>query len=246
MEIGGLVCRLKLHSQKWEKLIREKYRSYETGSKLSKPTCTISFAVWRNNNFHLSFSPSLEEAKLYTPPGTKKFKMFDFFLKTAVATLFLLKGGFFLHSSSLLKNGKGLIFAGKKGAGKSTILKLSPNFTPLNDDFSIIKNEGGKYFVYSSPFYEKNPIPRTKIKAPIEKVFFLVKDKENRLASLETEEIITTIASLILMPNPKAFLSSRQGALILEKIWSKARDFARKNPCFMLYFKKDKSFLKLL
>ncbi|MDO8551798.1 MAG: hypothetical protein Q7S03_03930 [bacterium] len=244
LKIGNLVCRLAVEDEEWERLIEKKYQFFKAAG--NKPDLIINLIAWDKESFHLSFSPDISLGKLYIPKRAKKFKTFDFFLKTGLATLFLSNGGFFLHGASLLKDGKVIIFAGKKGAGKSTILKLASNLTPLNDDFAIIQDSTKGYFAHSSPFYEKNDIPQTNIKAPIKAVFLLVKASENQLKKIPLNEAIIKLASLILLPNPQLFLSPSQSTLLMEKIWSAACKFPKKTPCFMLYFKKDNSFLELL
>lgn len=247
LQIGNLICQVKSQSLiTWEKFIAKNYLQRIITTSEPKSKLTVNLKTWSKENFHLDFPPDLSEANLYLPKTIKSFKIFDFFFKTAIAALFLKNDGFFLHSSSFLHNGQGLIFAGKKGSGKSTILKLASGFKPLNDDFSIIRKDNNIFYIYSSPFHEKNPIPKTDIKAPVNKVFFLSKASKNGLEELDCHEKVLRFASLILMPNPKLFLSPRQSALIWELIWSKAKDFAKKNQAFMLYFKKDPSFLKLL
>lgn len=65
------------------------------------------------------------------------------------------------HSSVIEKDGKGYLFLGKSGTGKSTHSRLwlenIPNTSLLNDDNPVIRVIDGKAFVYGSPWSGKTP-----------------------------------------------------------------------------------------
>lgn len=66
--------------------------------------------------------------------------------------------GFYLHaSSSAIDNDQAIIFTGKNGAGKSTMMKKmkEKGYKPLADDTVIIKKEGKEFFLYQTPMIEK-------------------------------------------------------------------------------------------
>ncbi len=45
------------------------------------------------------------------------------------------------------------VFAGPSGAGKSTVPTLSPGATVLSDDLVALRQVGGRYHLYGTPFY---------------------------------------------------------------------------------------------
>ncbi len=245
IKLGGLVFFLEIKNKVWKSFLRGKYKLFLTSDK-SKIDFCISICSQKRKKYSLSFSLDGKEVKIYTPFSLRRFRTFDFFLKTAIATFFLNKKGFFLHASALVKDGQGLIFAGKKRSGKSTLIKLVSNFKPLNDDFAIIRKIKNKFFVFSSPFYETNPIAKTNSNVPIRNLYFLAQSKNNSLEAIKKENCVPKIASLILSSLSLSNLNKKQEKLILEKIWLNANDFTRAIPSFMLYFKKDQSFLRLL
>ena len=69
-----------------------------------------------------------------------------------------------MHASVTVKDGKGFLFLGKSGTGKSTHsrlwLKNIPGTHLLNDDNPIVRVEGGKARVYGSPWSGKTPCYR--------------------------------------------------------------------------------------
>ncbi|WEK54945.1 MAG: hypothetical protein P0Y55_02345 [Candidatus Cohnella colombiensis] len=68
------------------------------------------------------------------------------------ALITYLDWGVVIHSSSLVHNGEGYLFAGLSGAGKSTVARLSLPRPLLSDEASIVKLDGeGQLRVYDSP-----------------------------------------------------------------------------------------------
>jgi len=65
--------------------------------------------------------------------------------------------GFMIHGSAVAIDGKVSLFIGGSGAGKSTIIKLLKNVAlAVADDMVIIKKEkDGKFYLYETPFIEK-------------------------------------------------------------------------------------------
>lgn len=245
-EVGGLICHLETKDQDWRKFLQKKYEPFLVDTNIKEDFRLLIFPQKKRKRFSLFFPSGFRKAKIFTPLSLRRFRTFDFFLKTALTNFFLEKKGFFLHASSLVKNGQGLIFAGKRRVGKSTVIKLASIYEPLNDDFAIIRKIKGKFFVFSSPFYETNPIIKINSNVPVHRLYFLVQSNNNSVETIKRENCVPKIASLILSSLSLSRLSKKQEKLILEKIWTNANDFARAIPCFMLYFKKDHSFLRLL
>lgn len=74
--------------------------------------------------------------------------------------------GLLLHASCIVQNGRGHLFAGQSGAGKSTVAMLSHPRTVLSDEAAIICLEGEVPHVYDSPFrsdsmptFDPDPVP---------------------------------------------------------------------------------------
>src|SRR3989338_7420174 len=115
---------------------------------------------------------------LYISDISNTFLQFNFFIKTIYATYLMEHGSFILHSSTIVRDGKAVLFAGKENHGKSTIVKLLPEYRVLNDDFAIIgKKSDNQYFVHTSPFYEKNSFLKIYQEVLIGKILFLEKSK---------------------------------------------------------------------
>lgn len=89
------------------------------------------------------------------------------------------KEGIFVHSIGVKDlDGKGLLFAGKSGAGKSTTARLWHKHTKamvLNDDRIIVRKVNNKFRMYGCPWHgEFSDYLVSRIEsAPLEKFFYL-------------------------------------------------------------------------
>lgn len=91
--------------------------------------------------------------------------------------------GFILHTSANIVNNQAFLFLAPSGGGKSTIMNLLKcSYTPLVDDFAIIKKEHDQYFVYPPLLIEKYEwINKSNKGYPIRQVIFLEKSKSIHL-----------------------------------------------------------------
>ncbi|MDE6336579.1 MAG: hypothetical protein K2L34_08415, partial [Muribaculaceae bacterium] len=92
-----------------------------------------------------------------------------------------------LHASTIEYNGKGYLFLGKSGTGKSTHSHLWLNHIPgsklLNDDNPVIRIIDGQCYVYGSPWSGKTPCYLNR-KIPIGGIARLSQAPFNRITQL--------------------------------------------------------------
>lgn len=139
---------------------------------------------------------------LYQKVTDKKFityfqnniTQFETVLKHALLLLLKQNGGFGIHSSVANINGKAYLFLGNSGAGKSTSVELlNDKFPTLNDDITLIKKIGNKYFVFQTPFTEKAWwIKKTQKFYPVTKIFFIHKSQEFKSESNTNRKVISS------------------------------------------------------
>jgi hypothetical protein len=90
-----------------------------------------------------------------------------------------------VHSAGVVLDGKGLLFVGHSGAGKSTITRmLMDRATVLCDDRNIIRKEGQEFRVYGSWCHGDIPLISSS-SAPLAAVFLLRQSAENRITRVE-------------------------------------------------------------
>ena len=102
------------------------------------------------------------------------------------------KNTLMMHSSVVMKDGKGYLFLGKSGTGKSTHSQLWINNLEgcelLNDDNPVLRlEENGETRVYGSPWSGKTPCYRN-LNYPVGAIVDLHQAKENKIRRLSIVE----------------------------------------------------------
>ncbi len=98
-------------------------------------------------------------------------------------------GGFYLHSSAVVLDGKAYLFSGPSRVGKSTHTRLwkstlGEGVHVINDDKPAIRYIDGKWIAYGTPWCGKDGINEN-ISAPLAGVCFLKKATENSIKRLD-------------------------------------------------------------
>ena len=93
----------------------------------------------------------------------------------------------FVHSSVIVHQGRAVLFLGESGTGKSTHTRLwlgsIPDAHLLNDDSPVLTIEGGRPYVYGSPWSGKTPCYVAQ-RFPLAAIVRLSQAKENRMNRL--------------------------------------------------------------
>jgi hypothetical protein len=105
--------------------------------------------------------------------------VFDSFLRVLYSHILLHADGLLLHSSGVIRRGKGYVFTGVSGAGKTTISKLPGGNTFLSDGVVAVRGTHGSYSVHGTPFQGEIYEDGANASAPVSQVFFLNKAPEN-------------------------------------------------------------------
>jgi hypothetical protein len=99
------------------------------------------------------------------------------------------QGGFLLHASSAIRNGRAFLFSGLSGAGKTTISRLAPpGVTLLTDEISYLRPTPNGYRAYGTPFAGELAKPGENASAPVAALFFLAQGPENRVDPMPSAE----------------------------------------------------------
>lgn len=108
------------------------------------------------------------------------------FLRGLYAWLLLEDGGLLLHAAGLIRNGRGYVFFGASGSGKTTVTRLSmPQATVLSDDLVMLRQYDGVLHVCGVPFRGALvEAPRVNARAPLAGLYRLVKSEEHRVEPL--------------------------------------------------------------
>ncbi len=232
-----------------KQLILNNYREFiKADQRALKQVDASVYFIWDNNS-QVVMHPKTN--KYYLNIFSQKGRQYYFSYQSSVfqfQTLLLLitqrllskGGGFLLHASAVKRKGKAEVFLGPSGAGKSTIVKLlSGEFTPLAWDILIIKKVGNAYFVYQTPFFEKEGgLPKkTTSSYPINRIFFIKKAKLAKINKINNLKLINKLFySQLIFPTPQ-----NKSYIVVHKFMKFFNNF------YNLYFpKKGKQVKKLL
>jgi len=160
--------------------------------------------------------------------------VYDFLQVLLINYLSLHNKGIFVHGVGVKDtNAKGLLFAGKSGAGKSTSARLWHRYSKamvLNDDRMIVRKYADKFFIYGSCWHgEFNDYLDYRIEAaPLEKLFFIYHATRNTVRKIPAKRAFS-----LLYPNLfPAFWDKKS----LENIASFTRDLVSTVACYRLGF----------
>lgn len=170
--------------------------------------------------------------------GVISFSADDVFLShIALAHTLSNLSGFFLHSSGIVIDGKGILFVGHSGAGKTTLRNMAllrEDIKPLCNDRHVVRKCPDGYRVYgtwaNSEYYinrDNSDVQATSV--PLGAIMFLEQAKENLILPLEDRlEVTKGLLSCVIRP--------------LESVewWDKTLnvigEVAREIPCYRLRF----------
>lgn len=120
----------------------------------------------------------------------------DIIIQNALYILLSDNNGFIIHSSAVNIKNKSVLFFGKSGAGKSTIVNLLSNkFPVLSDDISLVRNLNGRYFHFQHPLMEKNYYPKTKKGFEISTIYVLTKSTKDKIIPINHEKTLPKFIS---------------------------------------------------
>ena len=162
------------------------------------------------------------------------------FLRVAYALLLIRHGGFLFHSAGMIRDGRGYVFYGHSGSGKSTITRLSrEQATLLSDDLVALRDYDGAWRVHGTPFWgELRNYPRTAASAPLRGLFSLVKANDVALEPLPRGLAAADVVSSVPVTSTEPRLSTRLIDL--------CADLVARVPCYRLYFPRNDSFWRVI
>lgn len=152
------------------------------------------------------------------------------------------KGGIFIHAASFVRDNVAYIFAGRSGAGKTTlariVMKADPTIEILSDEISYIAVEENGVYAYSTPFWGSRETTGRYLKAPLKVIFFINKAKRNSTQLISRSEFVQNMLANVLF----ASIDCENLLLGLNTI----NRIIKETECKVLNFRKDASFLEVI
>ncbi len=164
------------------------------------------------------------------------------FLQVLLINYFALNNqGIFTHSIGVKDlDGKGLLFTGKSGAGKSTTARLWHKHSKamvLNDDRIIVRKLNGKFFIYGSPWHgEFSDYLASRIEsALLKRIFFIHHSPKNIATGISSKQAFN-----LLYP---ALFPTFWDKQCLENIAAFCDDLVKNVSCYSLGFVNNKKII---
>lgn len=115
------------------------------------------------------------------------------------------KGAFFLHSAALAVDGKGFVFTGPCGAGKSTHASMwrqhfKDKVISVNDDKPAVRFFDGVPYICGTPFSGKFDI-NANVKVPLCGIGILAKSSENSISRVSASDAMRVLLEQTLRPD---------------------------------------------
>jgi hypothetical protein len=170
--------------------------------------------------------------------------IYDFLQVLLINYFALRKKGIFVHSIGVKDlDGRGLLFAGKSGMGKSTTARLWHKHSRamvLNDDRIIVRRLKGKFLIYGSPWHgEFSDYLNSRIEcAPLDKLFFIYHSSQNTVRQVPVKEAFSMLYPALF----PTFWDKR----CLENVVSFAENLLKNITCFKLGFVNNKKVIEFV
>jgi len=256
VEIGGLPIRLRCDDPAFLRLIEERYAGYVNSSSNASFEFEIELAppgtesgeedvqvswdsgrwLMARGDFRAEWNPSTARGRIQQTINPYSL---DSVLRIVHTLLLAREGGFLLHASSAIRNGRAFLFSGVSGAGKTTIARLAPpDAALLTDEISYVTRRDGRYAAVGTPFFGELARVGENLQAPIEALYLLAKGPENKI-----EPVVGADAVRGLLENILFFARDPE---FVKMVFDSAFDFAAHVPVRRLTFVPDSSVWELI
>lgn len=104
-----------------------------------------------------------------------------------------------VHACGLVQGGKGYLFAGHSGAGKTTMARLwkrEPGVTVLSDDRIVLRRIDGRFWMYGTPWHGDAGLALP-ARAPLTQVFLIRHAAENAVVPIAGAEATARLFSCV-------------------------------------------------
>lgn len=256
IEIGGLPIEVQTTDAEFERLLRGRYADYVKPAgeaelalrvQLTTPSANdpdadaevwLEDREWRieRGDFRARWNPAERLGHVVQSPNPYSI---DSVLRIVHTLMLAHEGGFLLHASSAVRNGKAFLFSGVSEAGKTTMARLAPpDVALLTDEASYVRKVDNCYYAYGTPFAGELGVPGKNISAPIAALYLLKKGPENRIDAMDPAVAVPRLLRNIL------FFAHE--AEMVREVFEAACAFVAAVPVFELTFFPDQRVWELI
>ena len=256
VEIGGLPIRLHCDNANFVRQIHERYTGYVRDSSVARFDFEIELAppgtpsgeedlqvTWeagrwlmQRGDFSAEWNPATAHGRIQQTINPYSL---DSVLRIVHTLLLAKEGGFLLHASSAIRNGRAFLFSGVSGAGKTTMARLAPpDAILLTDEISYVTRKEGRYMAVGTPFFGELARVGENAQAPIEALYLLAKGPQNKIEPIEGVDAVRGLLENILF-----FARDPE---FVKLVFNSACEFAARIPVRRLTFVPNSSVWELI
>ena len=249
--IGGLPVRFRVPDAAFSAMLAERYAPFLHGN--NPQSSEIEFevslvppgrlpgppelevrwesGVWRmgRGDFRAEFDLAARRGRIALLPNPYAV---DALLRILHSLLLARSGGVLLHAASGILHGRGVVFSGVSGAGKTTIARLAPpQVQLLTDEISYVRREAAGYRVYGTPFSGELGLRGEDISAPLTAIHLIEHSAVNRRGPLSLPQAVRR-----LLRNTLFFAHEAE---LVSGVFSTLCDLIQRVPVYRLEFVPD-------
>jgi len=216
VDIGGQPIRLCCGDPRFLDMVRQRYAGYVSSTSDAKFEFEIELAEpngesrdedvqvsWNSGQWHMArgdfraqFNPAALRGRIRQTINPYSL---DSVLRIVHTLLLARQGGFLVHASSAVRNGKAFLFAGISGAGKTTMARLAPaDAKLLTDEISYVSFLQDRYIAIGTPFFGELSRVGENVSAPIACLYLLAKGDKNTIEDVSGVDAVRGLLENIL------------------------------------------------
>jgi len=249
IEIGGLAVRFRTADPEFCSLLAGRYSSFlrpdsapemefemvsaAPGRTAAEQDLEVSCEEGRwllgRGDFQAAFDLRSRRGRLTCVPNPYSV---DALLRIVHSLLLAPAGGMLLHASGGVRGGRGFLFSGVSGAGKTTMARLAPGDVQLlTDEISYLRRADDGFRVFGTPFAGELGTPGENVCAPLAAIYLIEHGSANRLTPVRETEAVRR-----LMRNTLFFASEPR---LVADVFATVCELVRRVPVFRLEFLPD-------
>lgn len=163
----------------------------------------------------------------------------DSFLRTLLALILPPRNGLLVHASAVRLGERGYVFAGRSGAGKTTVARLLVDRAEvLSDELVALRRTLSEWRVYGTPFWGDFARAGVNLSAPLRAIYLLHQHREHRLETLSRRDAMAGIL--------QCSLQFAEGVQIAEWMLNVVSRLVKDVPVYRLQFLPDVGFWEVV
>jgi hypothetical protein len=161
----------------------------------------------------------------------------DSLLRVTLTLALLPTRGLLVHAAALARNGRGYLFPGVSGAGKTTLARLSPQARLLSDELSIVSTPEAAV-VHGTPFRGELARGGEPLSVPLAGIFFLRHAASHAVTPLAEQAALRRLLATV--------MSFAREPEVVGRVFGLAADLVARVPCSILDFRPDPGFWEII